>query len=364
MLLGAEEWRVNDELTFTNLDSPRETGYGFWRRSPQSWGLCESLMARSQACRWQDPEQMVLLAERAVSAAESVDPNEYGRELVADLRARAFAELANAHRVSDDLESAERMLRRANDWSARGTQDPLLLARLMRLTAALRSAQRRFDEALSLLDACYTIYERHGDRSNAGRILISKGLYIGYDNDPEAAIHFLEAGLSMINPSTDPKMVLSVVHNLALFLSECGRFEEARRILRRTRKAYTAEGDRLALIKLRWLEGRIAAGLGDLVTAEKSYIEVQRELEQAGLPYHVALVSMDLADIWLQSGRTSEVRELVEGIVSIFRVRRIAREALAALLLLREALLVDRASIDLLRAVQGYMKRFESQPGI
>lgn len=353
-----------EEFTFKNLDLPRETGLGFGRRSPQSWGLCESLIARSQACRWQDPEQMVLLAERAVSAAESVDPMEYGREVVADLRARAFAELANAYRVADDLESAERMLRRAVELSARGTQDPLLLARIMRLTAALRSAQRRFDEALALLDACHTIYERHGDRSNAGRALISKGLYIGYDNDPEAAIRFLEAGLSMINPVNDPKLVLSAVHNLVGFLADCGRFAEARRILRRAYPAYVAEGDRLALIKMRWLEGRNAAGLGEMAEAEEAFLEVQRDLEQAGLSYHVALVSMDLADIWLQAGRTAEVRELVEGIVSIFRVRRIAREALAALLLLREALAVDRVSLELLRTVQGYIKRLETQPGL
>ncbi|HEX3128383.1 MAG TPA: tetratricopeptide repeat protein, partial [Thermoanaerobaculia bacterium] len=284
---------MNDEFTFTNLDSPRETGFGLWRRNPQSWGLCESLIARSQACRWQDPEQMVLLAERAVAAADSVDPNEYGRELVADLRARAYAELANAHRVSDDLESAERVLRRAVEHSSRGTQDPLLLARIMRLTAALRSAQRRFDEALSLIDACYTIYERHGDRSNAGRALISKGLYVGYDNDPEGAIRFLEAGLSMINPATDPKLVLSAVHNLVGFLADCGRFAEAHRILRRARPAYGAEGDRLALIKMRWLEGRVAAGLGETAEAERAFLEVQVDLEKAGLSYHVALVSMD-----------------------------------------------------------------------
>jgi tetratricopeptide (TPR) repeat protein len=353
---------VNEDFTFHHLDSPRETGFGFWRRSPQSWGLCESLIARSQACRWQDPEQMVLLAERAVSAAESVDPMEYGRELVADLRARAFAELANAHRVADDLDSAERVLRRAVEHSARGTQDPLLLARIMRLTAALRSAQRRFGEAITLLDACYTIYERHGDRSNAGRALLSKGLYIGYDNDPERAVRFLEAGLSMINPATDPKLVLSAVHNLVGFLADCGRFAEARRILRRARPAYVAEGDRLALIKMRWLEGRVAAGLGETDEAEEAFLEVQRDLEQAGLAYHVALVSMDLADIWLQAGRTAEVRELVEGIVSIFRARRIAREALAALLLLREALALDRVSLELLRTVQGYIKRLETQP--
>jgi tetratricopeptide (TPR) repeat protein len=344
------------------MDSARE-GFGSWgRSSSQGWGLCESLIARSQACRWQDPEQMVLLAGRAVSIAESLDPMEYGRELVADLRARAFAELSNAYRVADDLEGAERMLRRAVEHSARGTQDTLLLARIMRLTAALRSAQRRFPEALTLLDAVYTIYQNHGDRSNAGRALISKGLYIGYDNDPEGAIRFLNAGLAMINPVTDPKLVLSAVHNLVGFLADCGRFQEARRILRRAHRAYVAEGDRLALIKLQWLEGRIAAGLGEVERAEEALLEVHRGFEKAGLSYHVALVSLDLAALWLRMGRTAEVRELVERIVATFRSRRIAREVLAALLLFKESLEADRGAIELLHTVQGYIRRLEARP--
>ena len=64
--------------------------------------------------------------------------------------------------------------------------------------ARARGAQRRFPEALSLLDAVYTLYERHGDRSNAGRAMISKGLYTGYGNDPERAIQLLIAGLEMM----------------------------------------------------------------------------------------------------------------------------------------------------------------------
>ncbi|HWM94326.1 MAG TPA: tetratricopeptide repeat protein [Thermoanaerobaculia bacterium] len=355
-----------EDFTFANLDSPREAGLDLWRRSTstQSWGLCESLIARSQACRWQDPEQMILLADRAVSVAEGLDPMEYGREQVADLRARTLAELANAYRVADDLDTAERMLRRAVEWSARGTQDPLLLARLMRLTAGLRSAQRLFPEALSLLDAVYTIYERHGDRSSAGRALISKGLYTGYANDPEGAIRLLSAGLAMINPATDPKLVLSAVHNLVSFLVDCGRFEEAHSILQRARQGYFAEGDRLALLKMGWLEGRIAAGLGETEQAEEALVEAQASFAKMGLGYHAALVSMDIAGIWLPEGKTLEVRRLVEEMVATFRSRRVAREALAALLLLKNALEAETGSVALLRTVRNYLRRLEARPAI
>lgn len=363
---------MNDDISFPNSD-PRtsgasmEAGLGglLWSSgASQSWGLCESLIARSRACRYQDPEQMVLLAERAVSIAEGLDPMEYGRELVADLRARAFAELGNAYRVADDLEAAERSMRRAVEWSSRGTQDPLLLARIMRLVASLRGAQRRFQEALDLLDAVYTIYECHGDRTNAGRTLISKGVYAGHNNEPEQAIRLLSAGLGLISPASDPKLVLSAVHNLVTFLVECERYAEARRILALSRNAYFTEGDRLNLIRLRWLEGRIAAGLGETEAAEAAFLETHREFEQVGLGYHTALVSLDLAAIWLEQHKIAETRELVEQMVASFRARRIARETLAALMLLRESLQADQESVELLQTVRGYLKKMVSRPVI
>jgi tetratricopeptide (TPR) repeat protein len=359
-----------NELSFPNSDpagSRREEGFGLslWNRGAvQSWGLCESLIARSQACRYQDPEQMVLLAERAVSVAESLDPMEYGREQLADLRARALAELANAYRVADDLDTAERMMRRAVAWNGQGTQDPLLLARLMRLAASLRGSQRRFQEALELLDAVYAIYERHGDRSNAGRTLISKGVYAGHDNDPEQAIRLLSAGLSLINPASDPKLVLSAVHNLVGFLADCGRFEEAQRLLQLSRPAYFAEGDRLNLIRLRWVEGRIAAGLAELGQAEEAFLYAHDEFEKIGLGYHVALVSLDLASVWLRQRKHAEARALIGQIAVSFRARRIAREALAALLLLKESLESERESLELLHSVRGFLQRLVSRPAI
>jgi len=328
-----------------------------WNRGGvQKWGLCESLLARSQACRHHDPEQMVLLAERAAAIAAELDPFAYGPELTADLRARCLAELGNAHRVAEDPEAAERALRSAATESARGTRDPLLLARIMDLTASLRGAQRLFGEAFELLDAVYRIYESHGDRHNAGRALISQGLYKGYDNDPEEAVRLLSTGLTLIHPASDPKLVVSAVHNLITFLADCERFREAQRLLRRARPYYT-EGDRLNQVKLRWVEGRIAAGLGRLQVAERSLLRARRELEEAGLPFHAALVSLDLAAVWLGQGKTAETRKLVEELVTMFQARRIAREALAALLLLRKSFDLERPEpLELLRAVSRYLK--------
>jgi hypothetical protein len=328
-----------------------------WNRGGvQKWGLCESLLARSQACRHHDPEQMVLLAERAAAIAADLDPFAYGPELTADLRARCLAELGNAHRVAEDPEAAERALRSATEESARGTRDPLLLARIMDLTASLRGAQRRFGEAQELLDAVYRLYESHGDRHNAGRALISKGLFKGYDNDPEEAVRLLSTGLTLIHQASDPKLVISAVHNLIAFLTDCERFREARNLLRLARPYY-AEGDRLNQVKLRWVEGRIAAGLGRFRRAEQTLLRARRELEAAGMHFHAALVSLDLAAVWLSRGKTAETRALVEELVATFQARRIPREALAALVLLKESFDRERSEpLELLRAVARFLK--------
>ncbi|HEX7181787.1 MAG TPA: hypothetical protein VF756_08100 [Thermoanaerobaculia bacterium] len=69
-------------------------------------GVYEALLTQSWAARIIDPREMVHLAEVAVEVAQSFDPRGYGAQRIADLRARAQGELANAYRASDRLRSA------------------------------------------------------------------------------------------------------------------------------------------------------------------------------------------------------------------------------------------------------------------
>jgi len=143
------------------------------RRTELDLARCRRLIDECRALRYSDPETMVLTATLAVTLAERLAPGAANSAMLADLQACALAELGNARRVADDLAGSEADLSRALTRSAQGTGDPLLLARIMDLTASLYSDQRRFDEARLLLDAVYTIYQRKGDRHSAGRALIS-----------------------------------------------------------------------------------------------------------------------------------------------------------------------------------------------
>jgi hypothetical protein len=117
-------------------------------------------------------------------------------------------------------------------------------------------------------------------------------------------------------------------------------------------------------LKAWWLEGRIAAGLGDSEGAEWTFRRVREGLQEAEMPYDAALVSLDLAALWLCQGRTAEIRRLVNELVAVFQAHKIRREALGALLMLKEAVHQDRATVTLIRTVSTELWRHERFPSL
>jgi tetratricopeptide (TPR) repeat protein len=327
-------------------------------RSPEG---CEALLSASRELRHQDPEVMVFLASLAVGVAERLDA-QTAPSAAADLRARAWAELGNARRVANDLAGAEAALERSLAAADQGSGEPLLLARLFDLTASLYTDQRRFDQALALLDHVFEIYWAHGERHLAGRALISKGVSVGFGNQPEEALRLISSGLDLLDLRRDPALVLAAVHGLIDFTVKLERFAEGERLLRSSRRLYYEYADELNFLKLRWVEGKISAGLGNLGRAEAAFQEVRDGFRAHEMPYHLAVASLDLAGVWLAEGRTAEIREVVEEMVRTFQAFGIHREAIAAVLMLQEAVVTERATAALLRTVASQLQRLQHEP--
>lgn len=330
----------------------------FW-----TWALCENLIERTRNLRHQ-PSDMLRFATLAQQAADRVEAVERGPREIADLRADAWAELANAYRASDDLLQAETMMARALELQAAGTGSELLLARLADLSSSLLCDQRRFAEAFQMLDTAYELYLRYGADHDAGRILVMKGLYTGYTGHPEEGLQILSHGLGAIDRDRDPMLTFRTLHNILLFRVELGEFEQAKVQLQRMLPLYQRHGGSHERVKLRSIEGKIAAGLGDLRRAEVLFSEVRQGLDEAGLGYQAAIISLDLAAVCLKLGKQAEVRQLVAEMVATFRSLGVEREAMAALLMLNEAVEQDQATLELLALVSGVLQRLERGPGL
>ena len=226
-----------------------------------------------------------------------------------------------------------------------------MLARLAGLSAALSCAQRRFEEAFRLLDVAYTLYQDLGDTHAAGRILIARGLYAGYTGDPLDGIRFLLHGLSTIDRAREPKLAFQALHNILLLRVELGEYEQARQTLTQMRPLYDYYVSDMERLKLRWVEGKIAAGIGELDQAEAAFMAARQDFDRAGLGYRAALVSLDLVAVWLRQGRTSEIRHLVAELLGTFQAIGVEREALVGILLLRDAVECEQATVELLHLI-------------
>lgn len=328
----------------------------------QGWAFAEALLLASREERFRDRQRMRLLAFAATVAARNLDPHQYGRAAISDLSARSSVELANAYRLHDEFESAEEALARAEGFLADGSGDPLLLARLLEVEVSLRSDQKRLGEALELLDILHQLYTELGETHLAGQTLISRGINTAIDDRPVEAVPLFREGLDLIEPERDPQLAAIGRYGLLNALELCGEYRQAGRLLLESGLREAFADDPLNLAKLRWLEGKIHAGLGKLWRAEQVLREVRDGFLERGQGYEAALVGLDLAAVWLRQDNHAAVRELAEEILETFAKLGIHREGLKAVRYLREACRREMATPALVQRVAGFLRRLEWQP--
>jgi hypothetical protein len=316
----------------------------------------EALLAESWRQRHRDSRRMVRFAELARLGAERLDPGLYGHGLVADFQALALAELGNAFRVADDFGRAEELLDRAMNESERGTGDLRLIARIADLTSSLLGARGQFASAVRILGRVEKIYEGLGETALAGRALISQGIYTGRDHEPEKALALLAQGLERIDPEKDPELVFHASHNQIGFLADCGRYRQARILLWKSRARYAGMGGRLNLLRMGWLEGRIALGLADFARAERCLAEARHGLMAADQIYDAALAGMDLATVWLVQKRIGEIERLARETQQLFEELGAAQEAVALMAWLWQSSQRGRVTHEFLEGVAFYLK--------
>ncbi|HYG65073.1 MAG TPA: tetratricopeptide repeat protein [Thermoanaerobaculia bacterium] len=326
--------------------------------------LCDLLLEKSREAWFTDPAGAVELAELAIAIAGRLDVERYGAAMVEEVRALAWAHLGNASRIASDLRRAEEALQTAESHLERSGGEALVEAQILSFKASLRNSQGRFDEAAGLLDQALAIYRAAKDRHLEGKTLIKKGMTLGYSGRFMEAARLLRRGLARIDPIEDPRLLVAARHNLIWYLDDSGQHREALSALEATRGLYLELGERMHLVRLRWLEGKIARGLGRLDEAETALREARDAFAERGIGFDAALVSLDLAMVYVQRGETDELRRLATEMVPIFESRDVHQEALAALLLVHQAAETEQLSLGLLQRVASFLHRNRHDPGM
>ncbi len=321
----------------------------------QIWGVCQLLLKESLEAAFEDAGRAINFAELGVKVAQTLG-DAYDPHWVLDLRARAYAYLGNAQRVLGELRSAETAFREAEAFLARSmTGNELVRAEVIYLKSSLRRAQRRLGEAIEMVERALAIYREQDDSQGVGNALLKRAKILEELGDAEEAIASLREAISIAEPLS--RLDLYARHNLLNTLTLAGRHAEADQLLSEVRETFAQGGRPLDLLRLRWIEAKIAFGLGRLQEAEESFRQVQEEFLVRGMGYDAALVSLDLAILYAQEHRTEDLKRLAAEILQVFESRDVHREAVATLILFQSACEEERLSAELASQLATLLQR-------
>ncbi len=321
-----------------------------------------ALLERSWAIRHDNPQRMLLLAGLAYRVSIRLKARRYGCKQTFDFQCRAQAAVANALRVAQRLDEAAAAMGRARELFELGTRDLSLEIFLLEREAPLDVARRRFHEAAARLKKVYRGYRSLGDKHLAGKALVQLGICATYAGHPEEALAILRRSLALIEDSRDPDLAFAAMQTQVWILCDCGRFREAERQLFELRPLQTHQGGRINQLKLRWLEGRVDAGLERLERAERTFLEVRDGMTAAGRAYDAALASLDLAGVLLGRGNTRQAREVMTTAYEVFLALGVNREALVSIAILHYCLKAGLATRLMVERVAAELRKLESDP--
>lgn len=326
------------------------------------WGFAEELLVLADATKSEDPTRSEQFAALAFEVAENLTAPGFRERVLNDLRAESWAYMANARRIRSDLQSAGEAFQVAESYLSIGTGDLMELARLFDLKSSLARANRDFSGAGELLDRAIGLYRDGGDRHLEGKALINKARLLFEGGDICKSVDVMLRAGDLLDRERDPWTAFLHKWNLVAYLNEANRPREAHNLLPEVRALAREHGNRLDRLRVLWVEGLVCSSLGQVEMAEEALKQVREGFIDAGIGYDVALVSLDLAALYLEQGRTAEVKTLGAETIPQFLARNIDREALAAIALFQEAARRERATLALVRDTAERIKTARSRP--
>jgi tetratricopeptide (TPR) repeat protein len=327
----------------------------------RSWALAERLCDESARAAAHDPLRAIELAEVALHIAERASGDEAWRYR---LQGYAWAFLGNAFRVHGLLPEADAAFSKAWAlWDQGAAVEPELLAvsRLYDLQASLLREQGRITSALELLEKA--LASCLSDQSK-GRILLKKAKALESSGDYGGAVSTLDEAEPLIAPLKEPRDLCVLRFNRISLLCHLGQYEEAEASLPDLRILLAQLNKALDLVRLRWLEGRCAAGLGRTSEAIVALSWVRTEFAERQMRYDEALVSLELASLYLKEQRSDMVRRLAQQMESVFQDQCLHREARKALALFEQSVELESVTPELVQPMIDFLYRAQANPSL
>lgn len=323
------------------------------------WALSVLLCHESERRAAHDPAEALGLSELALLVAENVEGPEPWRFR---LSGQAWIFIANAKRVANDLASANEFLSRGWHFWNTGEDSLRVLDEgyLFDIEASLRREERCFEAALELHEKALLAARK----VRIGAILLNKAFTLKEKGDYNESIQALLEAREFVSAERDPRLFFGLQFNLAANLIHAGRAAEAVPLVRYVRGKTDRTTNFLDFLRGLWLEGNLAAALGDRTRAIGLITQVCEGFRERSLSYDFALAALDLALIYGESGTLWQIKKLVADVLVVFRESGVHNETITALISLEKAVESEQVTAASVRRLQRYIERSRKEPGL
>ncbi len=283
-------------------------------------------------------------AAEALDAALALAERETDETLLWDLAARARAERANAWRLAGSTQAAIGELETARLEARKGSEGLPLIVEIASLEASAFMDARQFECADMLLKQLDAVQRTTGDIGALGKVLMQRGSVAWQVGELARSGTLHMAAFDALLASGEIEMATFAFKNAVDCYIRAGLYNEAGQLLPDLRRCLEPHASPVEIRKLRWMEAKCVAGVGCVVPAAEELWKLVGEFRAMGLPYHQALVMLDLCGIWLRQGLYAEIAEAARHLIKTFAELDVEREAWKAIVLLEQAAAQQRAT--------------------
>jgi tetratricopeptide (TPR) repeat protein/transcriptional regulator with XRE-family HTH domain len=273
------------------------------------WSVAEWLCEESTRTAPRSRERAAQLAEAALVVAEFAPGEERFRKRLQGScwghigHVRRLEAGVNAKRALGESDSAFVTCR--NLWALGEGGDPYKLldaGKILGMEAFLRRDQGRLEEAVRLLRQAMPL----ASKSLQPYLQVNYGRVLEYMGDSEGAIRILEEAAR----EAPRNLLFYARFNVCVNLCHLRRHDEAEAMLPEVKRLGLETESQDHEIRVKWLSGRVDAGRGRTEEALGCFRSLKRHFSNKGEVYDVALVSIEIARLYLENGETQILRGL------------------------------------------------------
>ncbi|MDY7094197.1 MAG: hypothetical protein SX243_14600 [Acidobacteriota bacterium] len=285
----------------------------------QTAALAEAIQRHCLSKAPQDPLRAAYDGTLSLEICSHLDSQVYGGRVVKDLRALGLAVTGNAFRVLQQPREAQKYLDYARKSQDTGTGLPSLEAQLSSLEASFLASNLEFERASRLLEGAADILVELREEQTLAKIYLQSAFVCRESDNAHRSLDFIDQALLLLGPSSDPRLLMSALHNRMLCKIDLGFVYPAEEELPILEEVTRRHGGRLDQIRLAWTKGELMLRQGRFDSAEGLFLSSYRAFLGARTQTDAGLVALRLGHLYKQTGKKADLHGILQEAVEVFR---------------------------------------------